>query len=105
MQRADPRVDRQLAHGFVRRFGCPTCGAAAGAPCRGTRGPRASNHVERVNLAEADPDADDHCSARLAPEAIVLGVSCPRCLAQGTAKFLPGDTARATRQPTAVIWY
>lgn len=40
-----PRVPREVARAEV---GCPFCGAAAGEPCKGKRGPRVSNHLERV---------------------------------------------------------
>lgn len=32
---------------------CPKCGAVAGDPCNGRRGPRKSMHVERVNATDA----------------------------------------------------
>jgi hypothetical protein len=35
----------------VRNVACPACGAPAGEPCLGRKGPRASNHADRVAAA------------------------------------------------------
>jgi hypothetical protein len=34
---------------MVQRVTCPRCKATKGDPCMGTRGPRKSNHIQRVN--------------------------------------------------------
>lgn len=50
--RADAPVRRlQPPRDVVRTVECPKCAAAAGESCRGRRGPRKSNHLERVELA------------------------------------------------------
>lgn len=41
----------RLERGTVREFDCPRCGAVGGDPCRARRGPRTSNHIERVHVA------------------------------------------------------
>jgi hypothetical protein len=42
----------------VRRVGCPSCGAAPGENCQGTRGRvRVANHVERYRVRK-DADLD-----------------------------------------------
>lgn len=44
------RADRN-ADSPVRTYACPTCGAPAGAPCIGRRGPRVAHHVARRSAA------------------------------------------------------
>lgn len=38
----------QPTRGVVRQVACPSCGANAGEPCHGRRGPRAAHHAARV---------------------------------------------------------
>lgn len=42
---------RQPSRRVTRTFPCPTCGAPAGEPCQGRRGPRLSHHIARAELA------------------------------------------------------
>jgi hypothetical protein len=37
------------ARAEVQTVACPKCGAPAGGSCRGQRGPRKSNHIQRVD--------------------------------------------------------
>lgn len=39
---------RYQAREAIRTIQCPACLASVGEPCRGKRGPRLSNHAERV---------------------------------------------------------
>jgi hypothetical protein len=48
-----PVARRQPPRVLVRGYSCPRCDAAAGQPCTGRRGPRASHHIERVERATA----------------------------------------------------
>lgn len=43
-------IRRQPPREVVRGHACPRCGAAPGELCRGRRGPRKSNHIERVRV-------------------------------------------------------
>lgn len=42
----------------VRKVGCPYCRSGPGEKCVGTRGPRESNHMERVDFYISLQDGD-----------------------------------------------
>lgn len=42
----------KLSREATREAACPKCGALPGKPCTGRRGPRKSNHIERVEAAD-----------------------------------------------------
>lgn len=93
---------RQPTREVTRQHVCPTCGAAPGAPCQGRRGPRKSNHLERVEVAlglRAEPelqatprsllDGDGRPAVKppqaATPEGLTAGRAEPDCRALGVA--------------------
>src|SRR4051812_18819541 len=70
-----PRKRFQPSRADVRGFSCPACGARPSEPCQGTRGPRKSNHLERVDLAQsaASPAAPtERRRTRQAPQDVTV---------------------------------
>jgi hypothetical protein len=84
-----PRLPRL----FVREWRCPRCGAPARQPCIAERGSaRESNHLERVELAAADPRSREFDDLRSLSETFVLEFSCPACSAH------PGEHCIGARE-------